>query len=323
MRGRRGRYSDDPGYKEKFVSTGARISKMLIMCHHEVKWYSLLRTLLHNWSIGFLWPLVAQLRVFILPPIFVSQNHKNIAPPFLPSCYSTQGSPCHMKSASPFQPPLADSFWFSFLRFFSLWSIFKSSLNLLQYCFSVLCLGVFSACGILAPWPGIELTPPALKDKVFTMMPPGKSQVESFDRLSHHQLQPPPNSLPWITEVGKLQGTFLRLLAAEIPHLSWFHLKDMKTPVPTMRCQRNPRRPGLLVGMVVGNLGCFRGAQQRLQGQFFLSPVSRDCCCSGAGSCGRPSRSQLPILQIWFSGCAEDLVLLFFFFFKSPFSQPS
>ena len=83
-----------------------------------MKWYSCLRTLLHNWSIGFLWPLVAQSRVFILPPIFISQNHKNIAPPFLPSCYSTQGSPCHMKSASPFQPPLADSFWFSFLRFF-------------------------------------------------------------------------------------------------------------------------------------------------------------------------------------------------------------
>ena len=31
------------------------------------------------------------------------------------------------------------------------------------------------ACGILAPWPGIKLTPFALEDKVLTTGPPGKS----------------------------------------------------------------------------------------------------------------------------------------------------
>ena len=32
------------------------------------------------------------------------------------------------------------------------------------------------ACGILSPWPGIELAPPALEGKVLTTGPPGKSQ---------------------------------------------------------------------------------------------------------------------------------------------------
>ena len=31
------------------------------------------------------------------------------------------------------------------------------------------------ACGILAPWPGIEPAPPALESKVPTTGPPGKS----------------------------------------------------------------------------------------------------------------------------------------------------
>ena len=31
------------------------------------------------------------------------------------------------------------------------------------------------ACGILAPWPGIELAPPALEGKVLTTGSPGKS----------------------------------------------------------------------------------------------------------------------------------------------------
>ena len=31
------------------------------------------------------------------------------------------------------------------------------------------------ACGILAPWPGIEPTPPALEGKVLTTGLPGKS----------------------------------------------------------------------------------------------------------------------------------------------------
>ena len=33
------------------------------------------------------------------------------------------------------------------------------------------------ACGILASWPGIELTAPALEGEVLTTWPPGKSWV--------------------------------------------------------------------------------------------------------------------------------------------------
>ena len=33
------------------------------------------------------------------------------------------------------------------------------------------------ACGILAPLPGIETTPPALEDEVLTIEQPGKLQV--------------------------------------------------------------------------------------------------------------------------------------------------
>ena len=54
-------------------------------------------------------------------------------------------------------------------------------LNLLQYCFCLLCFFGFLAtrpvgsCGILTSWPGIEPTPPALEGKVLTTGPPGKS----------------------------------------------------------------------------------------------------------------------------------------------------
>ena len=36
------------------------------------------------------------------------------------------------------------------------------------------------ACGILAPWPGIVLSPPALEGKILTTGPPGKSQQFIF-----------------------------------------------------------------------------------------------------------------------------------------------
>ena len=36
------------------------------------------------------------------------------------------------------------------------------------------------ACGILAPWPGIVLSPPALEGKILTTGPPGKSQQFTF-----------------------------------------------------------------------------------------------------------------------------------------------
>ena len=68
--------------------------------------------------------------------------------------------------------------WIFFKRFF--WCgpfFFKSLLNLLQYyfCFMFWFFG-HEACGILAPWLGIEPTPPALEGEVLTTALPGKSQ---------------------------------------------------------------------------------------------------------------------------------------------------
>ena len=54
--------------------------------------------------------------------------------------------------------------------------ILKSLLNFLQYCFCfVLWFFGPKACGVLAPWPGIELAPPALEGEVLTTGMPGKS----------------------------------------------------------------------------------------------------------------------------------------------------
>ena len=68
------------------------------------------------------------------------------------------------------------------LFLFYLFKLFKkcgpSLLNLLQYCFCIMSwvLG-HEVCGILAPRPGIEPTPPPLEGEVLTTGPPGKSQV--------------------------------------------------------------------------------------------------------------------------------------------------
>ena len=42
------------------------------------------------------------------------------------------------------------------------------------------------ACGILAPWPGIEPAPSALEGKVLTTGPPGKSGFQSFDHSEYN-----------------------------------------------------------------------------------------------------------------------------------------
>ena len=66
--------------------------------------------------------------------------------------------------------------WSLCLLLFVYLFIFKSLLNLLQYCFcSVFWFFSHKACGILAPRPGIEPTPPALEGKVLINGPPGKS----------------------------------------------------------------------------------------------------------------------------------------------------
>ena len=57
-------------------------------------------------------------------------------------------------------------------------TVFKSLLNLLQYCFCfILWLFGCEARGALATGPGIEPTPPALEGKVLTTGPPGKSLI--------------------------------------------------------------------------------------------------------------------------------------------------
>ena len=64
----------------------------------------------------------------------------------------------------------------SFLNIF-----LKFLLNLLQYCFCFMfCFIGPEACGILAPRPGIEPTPPALEGEVLTTGPPGKSLRWTF-----------------------------------------------------------------------------------------------------------------------------------------------
>ena len=67
-----------------------------------------------------------------------------------------------------------------FLLFFFFW-------NLYWICYNIACFmfWVFGgeARGVLAPWPGIEPTPPALVGGVLTTGPPGKSHVSSFLNL--------------------------------------------------------------------------------------------------------------------------------------------
>ena len=57
-----------------------------------------------------------------------------------------------------------------------MWTIRKkTTLYWISYIIaSVLCFFDCKACGILAPWPGIEPIPPALEREVLTTGPPGE-----------------------------------------------------------------------------------------------------------------------------------------------------
>ena len=70
--------------------------------------------------------------------------------------------------------PCVDILFYFILLFYFI--CLKSLLNLLQYyfCFMFWFCGR-EACGILAPRPGVEPTPPALEGEVLTTEPPGKS----------------------------------------------------------------------------------------------------------------------------------------------------
>ena len=76
----------------------------------------------------------------------------------------------------PWQPWPAFFFFFFFFKIFLMWTIFKVFIEFVTtlLLFYVLVYG-HEACGILAPRPGIEPTPPALEGKVLTTEPPGKS----------------------------------------------------------------------------------------------------------------------------------------------------
>ena len=65
-----------------------------------------------------------------------------------------------------------------------MWTIFKVFIEAITilFLFYVLVFGL-EACGILAPQPGIEPTPPALEGKVLTTGPPGKSLNPIFEEL--------------------------------------------------------------------------------------------------------------------------------------------
>ena len=81
-------------------------------------------------------------------------------------------------------PLVKSPFSFNYLfiikkTFFLRWGPFlKFLLNLLQYCFCFM-FWFFGreTCEILAPWPGIKPSPPALEGEVLTTGPPGKSPL--------------------------------------------------------------------------------------------------------------------------------------------------
>ena len=66
-------------------------------------------------------------------------------------------------------------------KIFFMWTIFKVFIEfvIILLLFFFLFFGR-EACGILAPRPGIELTPPGLEDKVPMTGPPEKSLTEEF-----------------------------------------------------------------------------------------------------------------------------------------------
>ena len=69
-----------------------------------------------------------------------------------------------------------------FLKIFFMWTIFKVFIEYVTRLplFYVFWFSGHWACGILASWPGIVLSPPALEGKILTTGPPGKSQQFIF-----------------------------------------------------------------------------------------------------------------------------------------------
>ena len=74
------------------------------------------------------------------------------------------------------------SWWVQCNHMLSFFLFLKSLLNLLPYCFHFFLLWFFGpkACGVLAPWPGIEPAHPKLEGEILTTGPPGKSSHVSL-----------------------------------------------------------------------------------------------------------------------------------------------
>ena len=89
--------------------------------------------------------------------------------------------------------------FFFFLRFFSCGPFLKSLLNFLQYCFSFM-LWVFGH-RILAPQPGMEPSPPALKGEVLTSGLPGSPYMNAQLReLKEISSKFPERKKIWVTQ---------------------------------------------------------------------------------------------------------------------------
>ena len=102
---------------------------------------------------------------------------------------------------------------FFFLKIFLMWTISKSLLNLLQYCFCFMfCFFGHEACGILAPWPGIERTLPALEGEVLINGLPGKSQ--STNSLILFPLR---GAAPWPQPHERSRTRTTQLSCSQIP----------------------------------------------------------------------------------------------------------
>jgi len=95
-------------------------------------------------------------------------------------CFSAHNTPSQgISGPLPFSQRLPPTVYFV-LRF-PKWTILKSLLNLLPYCFCFMsCLSDHKACGILAPQSRLEPTSAALEGQVLTTGLPGTSHLFIF-----------------------------------------------------------------------------------------------------------------------------------------------
>ena len=69
-----------------------------------------------------------------------------------------------------------------------MWTIFKSLLNLLQYCFCFMfCFFDHKMCGIVAPRPGTEPSPSALEGKILTPRLQGSPCVVFITHFGYYE----------------------------------------------------------------------------------------------------------------------------------------